>query len=139
MDFIFKNLLELAAIIISIVSLVFSFIRFKASHPTVIFDEVFQASQHIKKLKITPATNSEQMNIIGRPRLFKKFGLFYSKEIDHEVAIRRKLDPKSKEPKNNIQYIGLNTFSDLEKGKYKLKMKIDRPPYRLKYKFRLPL
>ncbi|MFC1570011.1 hypothetical protein ACFL4L_07230 [bacterium] len=139
MDFISKNLLELAAIIISIVSLIFSFIRFKATQPTVILEEVFEASQHIKKLKITPATSSEQLNIIGSPRLFKKGRLFYLKEIDHEVAIQRRRDPNTKEPMNNIQYIGLNTFSDLEKGKYKLRMKIDRPPYRLKYKFRLPL
>lgn len=137
LDFILNHLISLIAIIISLYS--FHYVKkvYKSTNVTITKEFIKHRGISERKLKISPFSSDQIINL-SRPKLRKKYFLFYIIKIDHSFTYTHEIDQETHITKNNPIYLDLDKFSDLPNGNYKLIVRIDRPPYKLKFKFKLP-
>lgn len=132
--------MELTALCISLFSFYYSKKKYKSTHVSI--SRQFQAPigsgiiEH--KLRVATFAKNQQVFITKRPKLVKKRFLFYSENIDTDISIFHDIDPETKRSINNPFFLNLDEFIKLSKGKHKIILYIDRPPYKLKSKFSLP-
>ena len=135
-----KNPLELPAFILSILSLILIYRRYKVFLPSIFREQYSEGAEKHDYIKLVPAYDNQSLEIIGRPKISKIKLLLFSKKLLPEIDIIRKRDKETRQIIKNIHYIHLINLSEkLDKGKYIIKIKINRPPYKLKYKFKIPL
>lgn len=133
-NYIRGNPLELPAFLISIFSFLIARKKLKSEYARIIFERIPTYHQ----LKIYPPSKGQSLSIVNLPSIHKKVFIFY-KKLDLLVDYNVEVDMKANENVQNIYYIFFEQFSTLEKGKYLIKVKVDCIPYRLKYKFSLPI
>ena len=130
-----NNWIELIALTLSIVSLIFSFIRYKGQLATIIKRfRLHDIKGYKYNARINLKNKDEQIQITGI-RLFKKKKLFYRYYKDHEIF---EVEYQSK-PITGYYDIDLNGIKKLSPGKYKLLIFFNRRPKKLKLKFKLPI
>jgi len=119
LNFISNYLLNLIAIIISLFSLNYVKKVYKSKNVTITKDFIKNrgAGTIEHKLKIFPFSSDQIINT-SRPKLRKKYFLFYIIKIDHDFTYTREIDQETHVIKNNPIYVDLDEFSDRPNGNY---------------------
>ena len=136
--YIKTNPLEIPALIISLLAFLYTRKKIKASYAKANLEIVYGSPKTWFQLKIYSPEKGQSLSIKEIPTIYKrKFGVY--RKLDYLVDYSNEINNKTKELIPDIFYIHLEELSNLEKGNYMIKVRIDLLPYVLKYKFSLPL
>jgi len=138
LNYVKDNPLEIPAIILSIWSLLLVYKRYKIVFARIILERIIATKGHTHvQLKIYPPNESERLSIIEIPTISKRQFSFYRK-LNQIVDYHTEIDQTTNKQIPNVYYIHLSQFAELKKGTYRINVNIDKPPFKLKYKLKLP-
>ena len=137
-NYLKSNPLAFPTFILGILSFIILLRKYKSSYAKAFFQRIPTGKKPIYFLKIYNPDNNQPLHITEIPKIYKK-SIFYNKCLNIVVDYYHDIDQKTKEAIPNIYYIHFEQFINFVPGKYLLKIKVDKLPHTIRYKFTLPI